>query len=92
MKQHGMRQVSCDTEVGKITTDYRVLDVRRPIWSFWSMVDSGCDVHSTKNRCWISKEDGKELDMIRSGGVFFVWQPDFQNRRRGKQTRWNSIL
>ena len=27
MKQHGMRQV---TEVGKITTDYRVLDVRRP--------------------------------------------------------------
>ena len=31
MKQHGMRQVSYDTEVGKITTDYRVLDVRRPI-------------------------------------------------------------
>ena len=30
MKQHGMRQVSYDTEVGKITTDYRVLDVRRP--------------------------------------------------------------
>ena len=26
----------------------------------------------TKNRCWISKDDGKELDMIRSGGVFFV--------------------
>ena len=33
MKQHGMRQVSCDTEVGKVTTDHRVLDVRRPIWS-----------------------------------------------------------
>ena len=31
MKQHGMRQVSCDREVGKITTDYRVLDVRRPM-------------------------------------------------------------
>ena len=31
-----------------------------------------CYVHFTKNRCWISKDDGKELDMIRSGGVFFV--------------------
>ena len=72
MKQHGMRQVSYDTEVGKITTDYRVLDVRRPIWSLGSMTDSGCDVHFTKNRCWISKDDGKELDMIRCGGVFFV--------------------
>ena len=49
MKQHGMRQVSCDTEVGKITTDYRVLDVRRPIWSLGSMMDLGCDVHFTKN-------------------------------------------
>ena len=72
MKQHGMRQVSYDTEVGKITTDYRVLDVRWPIWSLESMMDSGCDVHFTKNRCWISKDDGKELDMIRNGGVFFV--------------------
>ena len=69
MKQHG---ISYDTEVGKITTDYRVLDVRRPIWSLGSMMDSGCDVHFTKNRCWISKDDGKELDMVRSGGVFFV--------------------
>ena len=49
-----------------------MLDVRRPIWSLGSMMDSGCDVHFTKNRCWISKDDGKELDMIRSGGVFFV--------------------
>ena len=72
MKLHGMRQVTYDTEVGKITTDYRVLDVRRPIWSLGSMTGSGCDVHFTKNRCWISKDDGKELDMIRSGGVFFV--------------------
>ena len=67
MKQHGMRQVNYDTEVGKITTDYRVLDVRRPIWSLASMMDSRCDVHFT-----ISKDDGEELDMIRSGGVFFV--------------------
>ena len=44
MKQHGMRQVSYDTEVGKITTDYRVLDVRRPIWSLGTIMDSGCDV------------------------------------------------
>ena len=72
MKQHGIRQVSYDTEVGKITTDYRVLDVRRPIWSLGSMTDSGCDVHFTKNHCWIFKDDGKELEMIRSGGVFFV--------------------
>ena len=35
-------------------------------------MDSGCDVHFTKNRCWLSKDDGKDLDMIRSGGVFFV--------------------
>ena len=33
MKQHGVRQVSYDTEIGKITTDFRVLDVRRPIWA-----------------------------------------------------------
>ena len=59
MKQHGMRQVSYDTEVGKITTDYRVLDVRRQIWLLGSMMDSGCDVHSTNNRCWISKDDGE---------------------------------
>ena len=72
MKQHGTRQVSYDTEVGEVTTDYRVLDVRRPIWSLGSKMDSGCDVHFTKNRCWISKDDGKELDMIRRGGVFFV--------------------
>ena len=72
MTQHGMRQVGYDTEVGKITTAYRLLDVRRPIWSLGSMIDSGCDMHFTKNRCWIFGDDGKELDMIRSGGVFFV--------------------
>ena len=72
MKPHGMRQVSYDTKVRKITIDYRVLDVRRSIWSMVSMMDPRCDVHFTKNRCWISNDDGKELDMIRSGGVFFV--------------------
>ena len=39
MKQHGIRQVSYDTEVEKITTDYRVLHMRRPIWSLGSMMD-----------------------------------------------------
>ena len=72
LKQHGMRQVSYDTVVVKVTADYRVLDVRRPIWSLGSMMDSGCDVHFTKDRCWIFKDNGKELDMIRSGGVFLV--------------------
>ena len=72
MKQHGMRQMSYDTEVGKVTANYRVLDVGRPIWSLGPMMDSGCDVYFTKDSCWISKEDGKELDTIHSGGVFFV--------------------
>ena len=51
MTQQGMRQVSYDTDVGKDTADYRVLDVRRRIWSLGSMMDSGCDVHLTKDRC-----------------------------------------
>ena len=29
-------------------------------------------MHFTKDRCWISKDDGKDFDMIRSSGVFFV--------------------
>ena len=58
MEQHGMRQVSYDTEVGKITTDNRALEVRRPIW--WlgrAMIDSGSDVHITKDRCWMCKQN-----------------------------------
>ena len=92
MKQHGMRQVSYDTEVGKITTDCRVLDVRRPIWSLGSMMDSGCDVHFTKNRCWTSKDDGKELDMIRSGGVFFVAaRPSKLSSKEASALKLNSV-
>ena len=73
MQQHGMRQVSYDAEVGKITTDYRVLDVRRPAnLVVGSMMDSRCDVYFTKDRCWIAKNNGKELVIILSGGVFFV--------------------
>ena len=84
MKQHGIGQVSYDTEVGKITTDYRVLDVRRPFWSLGFMMDSGCNVHFTKNRCCMSKDDGKALDMIRSGGVFFVAARPFKIAVEGR--------
>ena len=35
-------------------------------------MDSGYYVKFTKDRCWISEDDGKEFEMIRSGGVFFV--------------------
>ena len=82
MKQYG--------EVGKVTLDYRVLDVRRPIWPLGAMVDSSCDVHFTKDRCCISKDDGKELDMIRGGGVFFVvarpTKPSSRDKHTGTQS------
>ena len=72
MQQRGMRQVSYDTEAGRVTAVHRVLDMRRRIWSLVSMMDSGCDENFTKDRCWIAINNGKELDMILSGGVFFV--------------------
>ena len=34
-------------------------------------MDSGCDVHFTKSRCWISKDDGKELSRGRASGTAF---------------------
>ena len=68
MQQRGMGQVSCDTEVGRVTAVYRVSDMRRPIWSLGSMMNSDCDAHFTKDRCWIAKNNGKELDIILSGG------------------------
>ena len=64
MKQHGMRQVSCDTEEEKITTDYRVLDVRRPIWSLGSMMDSGCDVGVFLVAARPSKSTSKEASTL----------------------------
>ena len=72
MQQRRMRQMSYDSEAGRVTAVYRVLDMRRPIWSLGSTMDSGCDVYFTKDRCWIAKNIGKELDMTLSGGVFFV--------------------
>ncbi|CAK0793479.1 unnamed protein product [Prorocentrum cordatum] len=69
--QHGRRRVSYETEFGKITTDYRVLDVKRPIWSLGAMVESGCDAYFTKGKSWIVK-DGKELELIRKGNLFYA--------------------
>ena len=51
MQQRGMRQMRYDSEAGRVTTIYRVLDMRRPIWSLGSMMDSDCDVYFTKDRC-----------------------------------------
>ena len=72
MQQREMRQVSCDSETGRVTAVHRVLDMRRSIWSLRSMLVSGFDVYFAKDRCWIAKNKGKELDVIFSGGVFFV--------------------
>ena len=92
MQQRGMRQVSYDTEVGRVTAVYRVLDMRRPIWSLGSMMDSGCDLYFTKNRCWIAKNNGKELDMILSGGMFFVAsQPSKPSSRKRSALELNSM-
>ena len=72
MQQREMRQVSCDSETGRVTAVHRVLDMRRSIWSLRSMLVSGFDVYFAKDRCWIAKNNGKELDVILSSGVFFV--------------------
>ena len=58
MQQRGMRQMSCDSEAGRVTAIYR---------SF-----SGCDVYFKKDRCWIAENNRKELDVILSSGAFFV--------------------
>ena len=72
MQQREVRQMNCDSEAGRVTVVYSVLDMRRSIWSLRSMLDSGFDVYFTKDRCWIAKNSRKQLDMIFSGGVFFV--------------------
>ena len=72
MQQREMRQMSYYSEAGRVTAVHRVLDMRRSIWSLRSMLDSGCDVYFVKDRCWIAKNNGKELDVIFSDGVFFV--------------------
>ena len=82
MQHHGMRQLSYDTEVGRVTAVYRVLDMRRPIWSLGSMMDSGCDVYFTKDPCWIAKNNGKERDNDSQRVECSSWQPNLQNCRR----------
>ena len=51
LKQHDRWMVSYEMDASTVTTDYRVLDVKRQIWSIGSL-DSGCDVNFTKDRCW----------------------------------------
>ena len=70
--QQRERQMNCDSEAGRVTVESSVLDMRRSIWSLTFMLDSGCDVYFTMDRRWIAKNNGKELDVIFSGGVFFV--------------------
>ena len=72
MQQRGMRQMSCDSEAERVTAVHSVLDMRRSIWSLGSMMDSGYDVYFAKDRCWIAQNNGKEVDVILSSGVFFV--------------------
>ena len=92
MQQRGMRQVSYDTEVGRVAAVYRVLDMRRPIRSLGSMMDSGCDVYFTKDRCCIANNNGKELDVILSSGVFFVaTKPSKPTSRKRSALELNSM-
>ena len=86
------RQVSYDTEVGKITTNYRVLDVRRP--NLVVGVPDGLGV-----RCALHEESQLDIQRRRERARHdpqrrrvLRGQPDLQHHRRGKQTCWNSIL
>ena len=76
MKQHGTRQVSCDREVGKITTDYRVLDARRPIWSLGSMMmrcalreESLLDIQRRRER---TRHDPQRRSVLRGSQTFKI--------------------
>ena len=92
MQQREMRQVSCDSETGRVTAMHRVLDMRRSIWSLRSMLASGFDVYFTKDRCWIAKNNGKELDVILSSGVFFVAaKPSKPSARKRSVLELNSM-
>ena len=91
MQQREMRQMNCDSEAGRVTVVCCVLDMRRSIWSLRSMLDSGCDVYFTKDRCWIAKSNGKELDVIFSGGVFFVATKLSKPSRKRSVLKLNSM-
>ena len=54
--------------------------------------DSDCDVYFTKDRCWIAKNNRKELDVILSSGVFFVAaKPSKLSSRKKSALELNSI-
>ena len=90
-QQRGMRQMCCDSEAGRVTAVYRVLDMRRPTWSLRPLMDSGCDVYFAKDRCWIAQNNGKEFDVILSSGVFFVAAKLSKLLSRERETCWNPI-
>ena len=92
MQQREIRQMNCDSEAGRVTAVYRALDMRRPIWSLRSMLDSGCDVYFAKDRCGVAKNNGKELDVNLSSGVFFVAaKPSKQSSRKRSVLELNSM-
>ena len=87
-----MRHVSYDSEVGRVTAVYGALDMRRSIWSLRSMMDSDCDEYFAKDLCRIAKNNGKELDVILSGGVFFVaTKPSKLSSRKKSALELNSV-
>ena len=91
-QQRGMRQMSCDCEAGRVTAVCPVLDMTRSIWSLRPMLDSGCDVYFAKDRCWIAKNNGKELDVNLSSVVFFVAaKPSKLLSRRKSALELNSL-
>ena len=55
-------------------------------------MDSGCDEYFTKDRCWIAKNNRKELDVILSSGVFFVaTKPSKPSSRKRSVLELNSM-
>ena len=62
--------MSCDSDAGRVTAVYRVLDTNRTIWSLRSTLETGCVLH--EGPMLYCQNKGKELDVILSSGVFFV--------------------
>ena len=73
MQQRGMRQMSCDSEAGRVTAVHSVLDMRRSIWSLGSMMNSGYDVYFAKDRRkqWErSRRDFQQWSVLRGNKTF----------------------
>ena len=91
VQQCGMRQISCDSDAGRVTAVHRALDMRRSIWSlrsingFWYTM---CTSRTTE--VGLPKITGKNLTWF-SAVECSSWQPNLQNCCREIKTRWNSI-